>query len=143
MTMKFAKEDANRILGRLDKLATDIQQNYQSWGLPFEQAKQLVNEIDKTADEIETATFGAESLQNRQIEILAPAAAPAAPAAPAKTAQVIQRDGDERYMDTFKNPMQPHQIESDEPYMKLYGDDQSSAVIHGQAENGRKLAPGH
>lgn len=134
MTMKIAKQDANRILGRLDKLAETIQQNHESWGMPFDQAKSLVNELDKTADEIESAAFGTESLQNRQIEIVTGQPA-------AKTAQVIQRDGDERYMDTFKNPMQPHQIESDEPYMKLYGDDQSSAVIHGQAENGRKLAP--
>jgi hypothetical protein len=138
MPIKIAKEDASRILGRLDKLAENIQTNYQSWGMPFDQAKALVNDIDKTADEIEQGTFGPASLQNRQIEIVT-----GQPVVPAKTAQVIQRETDEKYMDTFKNPQQPRQIESDEPYMKAYGDDQSSGVIHGQAENGRKLAPGH
>jgi len=133
MTIKFAKEDADRILGRLDKLAESVQTKYETWGMPFDQAKSLVNEIDKTADEIEKATFGEESLQRRQVEtVLA-----------GKTAQVIERDADEKYMDTFKNPMAPKQVEADEPYMRAYGDDQSSAVIHGQAENGRKLAPGH
>lgn len=131
MTLKLAQQDANRALTRLDKLAATIQSKYATWGMPFEDAKKLVNDIDKTADEIEAASFGADSLQRRQVEVVA------------KTAQVIQRDGDEKYMDTFQNPMQPHQIESDEPYMKLYGDDQSSAVIHGESETGRKLAPGH
>ncbi len=136
MTMKIAKQDADRILGRLDRLASTIQENYESWGMSFDQAKSLVNEIDKTADEMETATFGEDSLLRRQVEVVEGPAA-------AKVAQVIQREPDEKYMDTFKNPMAPRQVEADEPYMKAYGDDQSSAVIHGQAENGRKLAPGH
>jgi len=133
MTMpKFAAADANRILGRLDRLANEIQTNHDSWGMPFDTAKDLVNELDKTADEVEMAAFGEESLQNRQIEVVT---------ASSKKAEVIQRDADEKYMDTFKNPMQPHQIEADEPYMKLYGDDQSSAVNHGKSETGRPLAP--
>ena len=133
MTMpKFAKEDADRILGRLDRLAHTIQTNHESWGIPFDAAKGLVNELDKTADEIESATFGAESLQKRQIEVVT---------ASIKKAEVIQREPDEKYMDTFRNPMAPIQVEADEPYMKAYADDQSSAVIHGQSETGRKLAP--
>lgn len=133
MTMpKFAKEDADRILGRLDRLAHTIQTNHESWGIPFDAAKGLVNELDKTADEIESAAFGAESLQKRQIEVVT---------ASSKRAEVIQREPDEKYMDTFRNPMAPVQIEADEPYMKAYADDQSSAVNHGQSETGRKLAP--
>lgn len=140
MTMpKFAKEDAERILGRLDRLAHTIQTNHQSWGIPFDAAKNLVNEIDRTADEVETAAFGAESLLKRQIEVVTASA----PKPAAKTAEVIQRDGDEKYMDTFKNPQAPVQIEADEPYMKAYADDQSSAVIHGESTTGRDLAPGH
>ena len=119
---KFARQDADRILGRLDRIAHTIQVKHESWGMPFEAAKQLVNAVDKTADEIETAAFGKESLMNRQ-------------------AEVIQRDSDEKYMDTFRNPMEPVQTESDEPYMRAYGDDQSSAVNHGKSTTGRPLAP--
>lgn len=133
MTMpKFAKREADQILGRLDRLAHNIQTNYESWGMPFDTAKSLVNELDKTADEVEIASFGEDSFARRQVEIVT---------ASMKTAEVIERNADEPYMDTFKNPMQPRQIEADEPYMKLYGDDQSSAVHHGQSETGRKLAP--
>lgn len=134
MTQKIAKAEADQILGRLDRLASTIQENYKKWGMSFDEAKGLVNQIDKTADEIEGMAFGVESLQRRQIEVVT---------ASAKNAQVIQRETDERYMDTFKNPMAPVQVESDEPYMRAYADDQSSAVIHGQSETGRKLAPGH
>lgn len=133
MTMKFAKEDADRILARLDRLAHTIQTNHESMGLSFDDAKGIVNDLDKTADEIESASFGSDSLERRQVEVVT--------ASTRKRAEVIQRDSDEKYMDTFKNPMQPHQIEADEPYMKLYGDDQSSGVHHGQSESGRKLAP--
>jgi hypothetical protein len=44
-------------------------------------------------------------------------------------------------MDTFRNPMQPRQTDSDEPYMSAYKDDQSSAVNHGQSTSGKPLAP--
>jgi len=119
---KFAAEDTNRILGRLDRVAAMIQENHEEWGMPFEAAKQVVNALDASLDEIEIAAFGKESFLRRQ-------------------AEVIQRDADEKYMDTFKNPMAPIQTESDEPYMKAYGDDQSSAVNNGESTTGRKLAP--
>lgn len=119
---KFASKDADQILGRLDRIARHIQANHESWGMPFDTAKAMVNELDKTADEVEIAAFGKESFQKRQ-------------------AEVIQKDSDEKYMDAFRNPMAPIQTESDEPYMKAYSDDQSSAVIHGTSETGRKLAP--
>lgn len=133
MTMpKFAAKDANAILGRLDKLASDIQDNYESWGMPFEAARDLVNNIDKTADEIEAATFGTESLATRQEETVVAAVR-------AKQAQVIQHDADEKYMATFGNPSAPKQVESDEPYMKAYGDDQSSGVRGGKSTTGKPL----
>jgi hypothetical protein len=139
MTMpKFAAKDADRVLARLDKLAATIQAEHKSWGMPFEAAKEIVNALDLTADEIETATFGDTSLAKRQDEIVLTAAKTAA----AKKAEVIQRDGDEGYMKTFENPMAPIQTESDEPYMKAYGPpDQSSAVHHGKSTTGRPLAP--
>lgn len=125
MMPKFAAQDAEAILTRMDKLAAHIQANFQSWGMPFEVAKSIVNEIDKTADEIEVAAFGKESFSTRQ-------------------AEVIKRESDEPYMATFENPMAPLQTEGDEPYMKAYGSpDQSSVVQHGKSTSGRPLAPGH
>jgi len=132
MTPKFASKDADRVLARLDRIAATVQEKYASWGMPFETAKEIVNAIDKTADEVELAAFGTDSLSRRQAEIIG-----------GKTAKVVQRDADEKYMDTFKNPMQPHQVESDEPYMAHYGDDQSSAVGSAQSTSGRKLAPSY
>jgi hypothetical protein len=133
MTVKFAKEHANNILGRLDKIAGTIQENHEKWGMDFSTAKSLVNEIDKTADEIEKAAFGEDSLRNRQLEVVA--------SNDPKVAAVLQQDGDEGYMKTFNAPMAPHQTDSDEPYMGQFKDDQSQAVSTGKAENGRALAP--
>lgn len=126
MTMpKFAAKDAEVILTRIDRLASHIQANHAAWGMPFEEAKSIVNALDVTADAVEVAAFGKESFEKRR-------------------AEVVQRDSDESYMTTFANPMAPLQTESDEPYMKAYGNpDQSSVVQHGTASDGRKLAPGH
>jgi hypothetical protein len=135
MMPKFAKDSANEALNRLDAAARFIQANHKLWGMPFEAAKGLVNALDQTADEIEVAAFGAESLANRQVEV-------ARLASTARQAEVVHREPDEPYMETFKNPMAPIQIEADEPYMKLYGPpDQSSAVIHGVSTSGRPLTP--
>lgn len=123
MTMpKFAAEAAEQVLSRIDRLASHIQTNHKTWGMPFEAAKAIVNELDKTADEIEIASFGKESFEKRR-------------------AEVIQKESDEPYMSAFENPMKPIQTESDEPYMKAYKDDQSSAVSHGKTTTGRPLAP--
>ena len=119
---KLAAEVANNALTRLDKIAHAIQSNYEAWGMPFDTAKDIVNDLDKTADEIEVSSFGQESFMRRQ-------------------AEVIRQDADERYMKGFENPMEPVQLEADEPYMSAYKDDQSSAVIHGVSTSGRPLTP--
>lgn len=129
MIPKFSSQEADRILARLDRVAATVQAKYAEWGMPFEAAKEIVNALDKTADDLEVATFGPHSFERRQVELLG------------KTAKVIQRESDESYMETFANPMQPHQIEADEPYMKLYGDDQSSSVSTGESSSKRRLAP--
>ncbi len=134
MTMpKFATNEAESILGRLDKIAGHVQANYAAWGMPFDVAREIVNTIDKTADAIELASFDEESLVTRQMEVLA--------STQAKTAQVHQQDSDEAYMKAFQNPMAPVQVESDEAYMKAFSDDQSSGMFNGKATNGRPLAP--
>lgn len=139
MMPKFAKEDADRVLARLDRIAQTIQAQHKAWGMPFDVAKNLVNDLDKTADEVEVAAYGQNSLLNRQVEIAKQAAAKGAAG---KTAEVIKQEPDEPYMGTFKNPMAPVHIEADEPYMKAYGPpDQSSAVLHGESTTGRPLTP--
>jgi hypothetical protein len=127
---KFASEDANRILTRLDNAAKSIQANYDKWGMDFETARSLVHELDKTADEIEVAAFGKESFLKRQ-------------------AEVIRKEPDEPYMSTFDVNPQPVQVEADEPYMKLYSlgdpvrnrEDQSSNMLHGISTTNRPLTP--
>jgi hypothetical protein len=149
MMPKFAKEDANKALYRLDRAAAMIKANHKTWGMPFETAKSLVNAIDQTLDEIEVAAFGAESLAERQVEVvkqLTAAAQQRQAGAPAggteRRAEVVHREPDEPYMDTFKNTMAPIQTEADEPYMKAYGmPDQSSDMIHGVSTTGRPLTP--
>ena len=119
---------ASTILSHLDRLAADIQANFEPMGLSFENAKTLVNHLDKVADEAEAFFYGPESMTRRQIEVL-------------KTAKVIQKESDEPYMDTFANPMAPIQTDADEAYMSAYKDDQSSAVNSGKSTTGRPLAP--
>jgi hypothetical protein len=128
--VEFDPAQAEKFLARLDRIASVVQENHEAWGMKFEAAKALVNQIDKLADELESATFGADSMTRRQASVLG-----------IKTAEVVQRDSDEKYMDTFKNPMAPVQTEADEPYMQAYADDQSSAVDHGKSTTGRPLAP--
>lgn len=121
---KFSAEEANEHLRMIDRLVPLIQRKYAAMELSFEEAKDMVNRFDSLADAIELDTFGKESFTVRQ-------------------AEVLQKEPDEPYMGTFKNPMKPLQTESDEPYMKAYADDQSSAVIHGTSTTNRPLAPGH
>lgn len=127
-TVELKQAQADHFIARLDRLAATIQDNHEAWGMKFAAAKDLVQAIDKLADEFEKNAYGENSLTIRQAEVL-------------KTAEVIQRDSDEKYMDTFKSPSKPIQTEADEPYMRAYADDDTSGVIKGKAENGRPLAP--
>lgn len=129
MSTKFAQEDAARVLGRLDRIAQVIQDNHEKWGMPFEAARAVVNEVDKVADDIEKTAFGEEHMFKRQVHTL-------------KQAHVIQKDNDEGYMNTFEAPMAPIQNDADEnQYMSLFKDDQSEAVQVGKSTTGRPLAP--
>lgn len=121
---------ADRFLARLDRMASVVQSNHEKWGMGFEAAKNLVNAIDKLADDLESATYGEDSLLNRQ----------ASEIGNLKLAQVLQRDSDEAYMKTFENPQSPIQTEADEPYMKAYKSDDSSGVRNGKSTTGRPLA---
>jgi len=132
---KVSTEQANAILGRLDRIASQIQEKHENLGIPFEVAKGLVNDLDRVADETEKAFFGDTSLQRRQVEIVKQGSD--------KEAQVLQRDTDEGYMDSYKSNHGTVKTDADEGYMSAYQDDQSSAVIHGVDAVGDPLAPGH
>ncbi len=134
MMPKFARDEANEALFRLDRISATIQARYQTWGMPIDEARAIVNAIDATADEIEVASFGVQSFADRQTEVLKQATQ--------RRSEVVHRETDEPYMKTFENPMAPIQTEADEPYMKAYGPpDQSSAVLHGESTSGRALTP--
>lgn len=153
MGFKFNATAAKIMLNRLDRISSDIQTEYKAWGIPEEKAKAIVLALDKTADEIEGSSFGEESFRFRQAETafgleeackLHNVSLTAAREYLTRQAQVIQRDPDEGYMNTFSNPQEPIQTDADEGYMRAYGaPDQSSVVQHGKTTTGRPLAPGH
>lgn len=129
MTAKFAQEEASKVLTRLDRIAQVIQENHDKWGMNFEAAKAVVNEIDKVADEVELNAYGADHMLKRQVHVL-------------RQAKVIQEDEGEGYMDTFNAPTAPIQTDADEnEYMSLFKDDQTIAVESGKSTTGRPLAP--
>jgi hypothetical protein len=129
MPAKFAQEEASKVLTRLDRIAQVIQDNHEKWGMNFEAARAVVNEIDKVADEVELHAYGPEHMFQRQVHVL-------------RQAKVLQKDSDEGYMDTFNAPTAPVQTDADEnEYMSLFKDDQTIAVESGKAINGRPLAP--
>jgi hypothetical protein len=127
-TEMTTKKEAASILSRLDRIAGVIQENCESWGMPFEAAKGIVNALDETADKIEKSAFGEDHFAQRQVNVL-------------KQAKVIQQDSDEDYMGTFDAPSAPKQTDSDEAYMSLFQDDQTQAVAAGKSTTGRPLAP--
>ena len=129
MTAKFAQEEASKVLSRLDRIAQVVQDNHEKWGMNFEAARAVVNEIDKVADEVELQAYGPEHMFKRQVHVL-------------RQAKVLQKDSDEGYMDTFNAPTAPIQTDADEnEYMSLFKDDQSQAVETGKSTTGRPLAP--
>ena len=129
MTAKFAQEEDSKVLSRLDRIAQVVQDNHEKWGMNFEAARAVVNEIDKVADEVEKLAYGEEHMFKRQVHVL-------------REAKVLQKDTDEGYMNTFDAPMAPIQTDADEnEYMSLFKDDQSQAVETGKSTSGRPLAP--
>jgi hypothetical protein len=144
------KSAANEILGQIDALAEAIKTHRAKMGMSFQDAKKMVNHLDRIADNTEALLFGESSLRARQAEVAvlnddfrqeALTNGLLTARQISKAAKVLQRDSDEPYMDTFKNPMSPIETDSDEPYMSAYGDDQSSAVNDGEDDTGRELAP--
>jgi hypothetical protein len=95
------KRLAGSILSRLEKAADELQSHLASEELsPAAKAdlKSIVGHIDQLSDKVEVTAFGEESFKKRQ-------------------AKVLEKDSDEKYMDTFDNPQKVIESDPDEPYM--------------------------
>jgi hypothetical protein len=101
MFMPIQKQVANRVLANLDETANRIDALAKAGKLDPRLAKALSTDIDTFADKFQVAAFGPESLKRHAT----------------KVAKVIQKDSDEKYMDTFENPNKVIQSDADEPYM--------------------------
>lgn len=133
------KKAADITLTRLDKAAAEVEANYQAWGLSLPDAREVVNHLDRIADDLEAHVYGPESMRNRQVEVLKVAVQKELHQA--RVAKVLHQDADEPYMKSFAVSQGVVQQDGDEPYMAAYADDQSSAVQSGKSTTGRPLAP--
>jgi hypothetical protein len=98
MTMAMDKKSANQVLQTLDDTAGRLEKLKVAGKINPKVADGLIKQIDTFADRVQVAAFGKESFQRFQ-------------------AKVIQKDSDEKFMDTFDNPNKVIQSDSDEPYM--------------------------
>lgn len=96
--MAMDKKTANQVLQTLDDTATRLQNLKVAGKIDAKTADGLIREIDTFADKVQVATFGKASFQRF-------------------VSKVIQKDSDEKFMDTFDNPNKVIQSDSDEPYM--------------------------
>src|SRR5271157_5841642 len=96
--MAIQKPVANKILANLDETANKIDMLAKAGKIDPRVAASLTLKIDSFADKLQVATFGPDALKRH-------------------TAKVLQRDPDEKYMDTYDNPNKVIQSDPDEPYM--------------------------
>jgi hypothetical protein len=99
--MPMQKQLANKILTSLDHTANRLEELAKTGKVDQSIIAGLVKEIDGFSDKFQIAAFGKESFERHQ----------------AKFAKVIQRDADEKFMDTFDNPNKVIQSDADESYM--------------------------
>lgn len=95
------KRLAGSILSRLEQTANELQSHLASGQLSDESKadlKKIISGLDQVSDRVEISAFGEESFKQRQ-------------------AKVLEKDPDEKYMDTFDNPQKVIESEPDEPYM--------------------------
>lgn len=136
----ISKRVANEILRRLDHTAELVAVNASRWGIPEKVAQAIQQVQDQAADLIEQEAFGQESFERHQAHAHREQSRSLyARYGRGRRAQVLQRDEDEAYMDTFENPMNPLMVNADEPYMDAYSDDQSSALRNGKSSIGVPL----
>jgi hypothetical protein len=132
------KQIVNRVLATLDNTAEQVKALADAGKIDPRLAASICHDIDTFADRFEIATFGKENLMKR--------------AAMLRQAKVMQRDSDEKYMETFQNPIKTITTDADEPYMHkaepgynstkgidTYDKDISSSVIERDEYNVRDL----
>lgn len=102
--MAIQKQTANQVLTSLDRSSNMIEALVKAKRLDPKLGFKLVREIDGFADRFQIAAFGMAAFKRHQAHM-------------ARQAKVIQKDSDEKYMDTFDNPNKVIQSDADEPYM--------------------------
>jgi hypothetical protein len=95
------KHYANKVIETLDDTAGSIERLAKAGKIDAKVASGLIRNIDAFADKFHVAAFGQESFDKyRQ-----------------KVALVIEKDPDEKYMDTYDNPQKVIESDPDESYM--------------------------
>ena len=107
--MAIDKKIANRVLTNLDHTASRIEALAKQGKIEPRTASALVREIDTFADKFQVAAYGLDKFRALQ-------------------AHVLQRDSDEKFMDTFENPNKLISGDSDEGFMKEFDVDVTNAV---------------
>jgi hypothetical protein len=97
------KQIANRVLHTLETTADQLDGLAKAGKIDPRLAAHLTHDIDAFSDKFEVAVYGKENLQRRASRLI--------------QAKVIQRDSDEKYMETFKNPIKTITTDTDEKYM--------------------------
>lgn len=92
------KKTANQILSSLDRSANAIDALANAGKIDVKLAAEISGYLDSASDKIEVEAFGTRNLAARQ-------------------AKVLQRDSDEKFMDTYDNPNKVLQSDSDEKFM--------------------------
>lgn len=92
------KKTANQILSSLDRSADAIDSLAKAGKIDAKVAAEISGHLDLAADKVEIAAFGQTNLAARQ-------------------AKVLQRDSDEKFMDTYDNPNKVIQSDADEKFM--------------------------
>lgn len=99
------KEIANKMLATLDDTAVQIETLAKSGKIDPKVASKIVRDIDSFADKFQVAAFGEQSLSNWK----------------QKVSKVLKKDSDEKYMDSFENPIKTIKTDQDEEYMHTSG----------------------
>jgi hypothetical protein len=97
------KQIANRVLATLENTADLLDGLAAAGKIDPRLASHLAHDIDAFSDKFEVAVYGKENLQRRASRLI--------------QAKVVQRDSDEKYMETFENTVKPITTDADEKYM--------------------------
>lgn len=100
--MSIEKQIAHKTIARLDGIAARVERLHAEGKILPKVAAELLHSIDSFADRMQIAADGEEAFRAFQ-------------------AKVIQKDPDEKYMDTYDNPNKVVQSDPDEEYMHKTG----------------------